>query len=222
MALSTFVPAPSSKQFAFPVPIIGSQYCVGYPVDLAIVRKFMTTGDFDVIDVQGNVIFKVRGKFLTMHDRRVVLDAAGNPILTLRQKIMSAHDRWQVFRGESAEESDLIFSVRRSSMLQLEAKLQVFLANNKKEDVCDFRVEGSWTERSCVVYEGESSSKIAKMYKKTTIKSVLTGKDNFNVMIDPNIDYAFIVALIVILDGVKSIGSSLSDAVKNTTIYFLT
>jgi hypothetical protein len=74
---------------------------------------------------------------------------------------MSAHDRWQVFRGESVEESDLIFSVKRSSFLQLKAKLHVFLANNTKEDVCDFKVEGSWSERSCVIYAGESSSIIA-------------------------------------------------------------
>jgi hypothetical protein len=37
------------------------------------------------------------------------------------------------------------------------------------------------------------------MYKKTTIKTFLIEKDKFNVMIDPNIDYAFIVALIMIL-----------------------
>jgi hypothetical protein len=75
---------------------------------------------------------------------------------------MTAHYRWQVFRGKSVEESDLIFSVMRSSMLQLEAKLQVFLANNIREDVCDFRVEGSWAERSRGVFYGESSSKIAR------------------------------------------------------------
>jgi hypothetical protein len=76
---------------------------------------------------------------------------------------MSAHDRWQVFRGESVKESDLIFTVKRSSILQLKAKLHVFLANNTKEDVCDFKVEGSWLERSCVIYAGESSSIIAQV-----------------------------------------------------------
>ncbi|KAE8099149.1 hypothetical protein FH972_017153 [Carpinus fangiana] len=212
MAHSASVPAPSGVQFASPVPIIGPQYCAGYPVELEIVRKF--SGDFDVIDAQGTVIFKVKGKFLKMPDRRVLLDGAGNPIVTLRHKIMTAHHRWQVFRGKSVEESDLIFSVRRSSMLQLEAKLQVFLASNIQEDVCDFRVEGSWAERSCEVFYGESSSKIAKMYKSKTIKTALTGKDKFSVMIDPNVDYAFIVALIVILDVVKSFGPTLLNQAK--------
>jgi len=41
------------------------------------------------------------------------------------------------------------------------------------------------------------------MHKKLTVKSVLIGKDNFSVTISPNVDYAFIVALVVILDGIN-------------------
>lgn len=196
---------PSGAQFVAPVSIVGPQYCAPYPVDLAVVRKVLsiTDGSFVVTDINGNVIFKVKGKALSVHDRRVLIDAAGNHILTLREKIMTAHDRWQAFRGESTEESDLIFSVKRSSILQLKTKLHVFLANNTKEDVCDFKVEGSWFERSCVVYAGESSTILAQMHKKHTVESVLIGKDNFRVTVYPNIDYAFIIALIVILDGIN-------------------
>jgi hypothetical protein len=75
---------------------------------------------------------------------------------------MTAHDRWRVYRGDSTKESDLIFSVKRSSMVQLRTKLQVFLANNKNEDVCDFNVEANFSD-SCEVYAGQSSSKVAKV-----------------------------------------------------------
>ena len=78
---------------------------------------------------------------------------------------MSVHDRWKVYRGDSVEESDLIFSVKRTSIVQLRTKLQVFLANNTKEDACDFRVEADFSDNiSCVVYVGQSSSKVAKVY----------------------------------------------------------
>lgn len=76
---------------------------------------------------------------------------------------MSAHDRWYVYRGESKEPNDLLFTVKRSSMIQLKAKLHVFLANNTKEEVCDFRVEGSWSERTCVIYAGESPNIVARV-----------------------------------------------------------
>ena len=41
------------------------------------------------------------------------------------------------------------------------------------------------------------------MHKKQNVQSVLLGKENFSVTVYPNIDYAFIVALIVILDDIN-------------------
>lgn len=42
------------------------------------------------------------------------------------------------------------------------------------------------------------------MHKKHTVESILIGKDKFMVTVYPNIDYAFIVAIIVILDGINT------------------
>lgn len=46
------------------------------------------------------------------------------------------------------------------------------------------------------------------MHKKQNIQSVLLGKENFSVTVYPNIDYAFIVALIVVLDDINDEGAS--------------
>lgn len=77
--------------------------------------------------------------------------------------MMSMHGRWQVFRGESTKPRDLLFSAKRSSLFQWKTKLDVFLANNTEEEVCDFKVKGSWSERSCVIYAGESSTIVAQV-----------------------------------------------------------
>ncbi|RDX86601.1 Protein LURP-one-related 15 [Mucuna pruriens] len=176
-----------------PSGIINPKYCAPHNVDLAIVRKVMTlTDSFTVTDVNGKTVFNLKASLMTLRDHRVLLDAAGQPIVTIRRKIMTAHDRWQVFRGESTELKDLIFSVKRSSIFQLKTKLDVFLANNTKEQVCDFKVKGSWFERSCVVHAGESLAIVAQMHKKHTVQSIAFGKDNFMVTVYPNIDYAFI------------------------------
>ncbi|KAK4833986.1 hypothetical protein QYF36_014466 [Acer negundo] len=68
-----------------PVSIVGPQYCAPYPVDLAIVRKVMTItdGNFVVQDINGNILFKVKGVLMSIHDRHVLLDAAGKPLVTL-------------------------------------------------------------------------------------------------------------------------------------------
>ncbi|KAL6534487.1 hypothetical protein OROHE_013412 [Orobanche hederae] len=187
------------------VAVISPQFCVGYPVDLTIVRKLMTLseGNFGVTDVNGNIMFKVKGKLLSLHDRRVLLDAAGNPIITFQQKLLSAHRRWQVYRGESTNAKDLLFSVKKSSLIQLKTKLDVFLASNTREDVCDFRIEGSWFERSCVIYATGNSNIIAQMHRIHSAKCILLGKDSFGVTVYPNVDYAFIVALVVILEEIN-------------------
>ncbi|KAK4582255.1 hypothetical protein RGQ29_025434 [Quercus rubra] len=196
---------PSAPQ-ANPLWVISPHYCAPYPVDLGIVRKVLTLsdGNFVVTDTNGNIIFKVKGVLLTLvHQRRIIVDAAGNPIVTIRDKVMSAHSRWQAFRGESTDSKDLLFSAKTHSVLYLKTKLDVYLAHNTTEKVCDFKVEGTWLERSCVIYAGDSSTVIAKMHKKHTAQSIFIGKDNFMVTVYPNIDYAFIVALIVILDEIN-------------------
>ncbi|PIN19702.1 hypothetical protein CDL12_07606 [Handroanthus impetiginosus] len=257
-----------------PVSVVSPRFCAPYPVDVAIVRKVLS-GDFVVNDVNGNLLFKVKGSLLSLHGRRVILDVAGRPIVTLRRKILSAHSRWQVFRGDSSEAKDLIFSAKRSSMIQYKTKLHVFLANNTSDDVCDYTVKGSWFEKSCVVYAGDSSTivaqilsvhkrwqvfqgdssgcggdllfttknsslvdfkveldvflagnkeerswdfkavgnwlekscvvynkdstPIAQMQKKHKLVSTAFGRDNFHVTVHPQVDCAFIVALVVIL-----------------------
>lgn len=71
------------------VAVVGQQFMAPYPVDLTIVRKMMSIseGNFGVTDANGNIMFKVKGKFLSLRDRRILLDAAGNPIVSLQQKV---------------------------------------------------------------------------------------------------------------------------------------
>ena len=72
-----------------------------------------------------------------------------------------------MFRGESSDPKDLLFSTKLSSIIQLKTALNVFLAANTKEEVCDFKLRGSWFDRSCTVYAGNSNTIIAKVRSKT-------------------------------------------------------
>ncbi|KAJ4978878.1 hypothetical protein NE237_009658 [Protea cynaroides] len=182
------------------VTVVGPHFCSPYPVDLTIVSEGLSVRDnFAVTDVKGNIVFKVKGSLFNIRDRHILLDANGNPVLSMQQKIMSAHMRWEVFRGESSDSKDLLFSTKKPTIFQMKTKLDAFLAANTKEEVCDFKIKGSWSERSCTIYLGESSNVIAQMHK----KQQWFKKDRFMVTVYPNIDYAFIVALIVILNDIN-------------------
>ncbi|KAL5715127.1 hypothetical protein ACHQM5_016996 [Ranunculus cassubicifolius] len=112
----------------------------------------------------------------------------GIPLVNMRHKMITAHRRWDVYRGESSAAP--MFSIKKSSLIQFKTtNLEVFLQSNTSEKTCDFKMKGSCQERSCVVTLAESKSIIAQMNK----------EDNtFSVTIHPNVDYAFIVALIVV------------------------
>ncbi|KAJ0088392.1 hypothetical protein Patl1_31481 [Pistacia atlantica] len=170
---------------ANPFSIISPQFCAHtYPVQLAIVRKVktITDGNFVVQDINGNILFKLKAADSIFHDRHVLIDAYGNPIVTLRDKIRSIHKRWQVFRGESIESSALIFSAKRASLFQSKHNVNVFLAKNTEESLCNFRIRGNWLERSSVIYAGESSTIVAKLHKNCTAPRILIGKERFMTM----------------------------------------
>ncbi|CAN1276844.1 Protein LURP-one-related 15 [Linum perenne] len=146
-----------------PAVVVSPFFLAQYPVDLTV------ENDFSVKDVNGTIIFRIKSKLMSLHDRRKLLDANNNVLVSMSQKLMTAHRRWKAYRGDSKDDKDLLFTVKKSSMLQLKTELAVFLAGNTKEEVPDFRVKGS-----------------------------------FKVTIYPNVDYAFIVSLVVILDEINA------------------
>ncbi|CAH1446026.1 unnamed protein product [Lactuca virosa] len=190
---------------ANPVAVVSPHFLAPHPVDLTIVRKLLSLsdGNFAVTDANGNVMFKVKGKHLSLRDRRVLLDAAGNPILSFQKKLLGVHNRWVVFRGDSSDAKDIIFTAKQSSLIQFKTSLDVFLGFKEKENVCDYKVKGSWFDRSCTIYAGETTTIVAQMHKKHTVQSIALGKDTFYVTVYPNVDYAFIVALVVILHEIN-------------------
>lgn len=74
---------------ANPIAVVNPQLCAPYPVDLIICKKLMTLkeGSFAVTDVNGNVMFKIKGSVFSIHDRRVLLDASDHPIISFQQKV---------------------------------------------------------------------------------------------------------------------------------------
>ncbi|CAN6209732.1 unnamed protein product [Urochloa humidicola] len=197
-------PPPAAAAPAAPVVVVSPQFCAPYVVPLTVTEKALSLsdGDFTVTDANGAVVLRVKGAIFSIHRRRVILDAAGQPILSMQKKVFSMHHRWEVFRGDSSNASDLLFTVKKSSIIQLKTELDVFLASNTAEQVCDFKIKGSYFERSCAFYLGNSNTPIAQMNRQYTVSNVLRGKDTFGVTVFPQVDYVFIAALVVILDEI--------------------
>ncbi|KAK1286599.1 Protein LURP1 [Acorus calamus] len=78
------------------------------------------------------------------------------------------------------------------------------MAANKREKKCDFKLKGTFSEDSCKIYKGNSSTIVAQMEKKDTVKTVILGRDTFEIKIDKNVDHAFIISLIIILYEIEN------------------
>ncbi|XP_055811727.1 protein LURP-one-related 10-like [Solanum dulcamara] len=192
--------------------VMGPQFCSPQPLQLFIKKKvyFMGGHGYEVKDDYGNLVFTIENVLGFFRSKLIVFDAANVPILTLKSKKFSWHSRWQSFKGDSTDEKDLIFSAKTSSKFQFTRKLDIFLANNISEQVCDFRMKASYRESNCHIFAGQSSTLIAQMDKKYTTGSIFLGRDKFMVRVNPNVDHAFIVSLLVILEEMASSGNSSS------------
>ncbi|XWS65781.1 hypothetical protein CRYUN_Cryun05aG0143200 [Craigia yunnanensis] len=181
------------------IKVVGDRFCVPYTMELLVKRKIQsfTNAHFDVFDTTGNVLLQVDGGVWNFQKKRVMKDPAGLPVITLREKALSWKQQWLIHQGESSERNHFLFSVQRSNALQIKNNLDVFLASQFKEDGRDFRVSGSFTSLSFKVRRGNSI--IAEVSHNVTWGSC-KGKQSFKVKVYPEVDYAFIVALLVIMN----------------------
>ncbi|KAJ6350434.1 hypothetical protein OIU78_006576 [Salix suchowensis] len=149
------------------------------PLELIVKKKInkLSSSQFEAFDLSGNLLLKVDGGVWNYNLKRVLLDPSGFPILTLRGKALAFRHKWKAHAGESTHDnSNILFS--------------------KKEP--DFLITGAYTSLSFKVYEGRRL--IAEVKHNFTLESFCKGKEKYRVKVYPEVDYAFIVALLVILD----------------------
>lgn len=71
--------------------VVDPRFFSPFQVDLAIVRNTLTVADGNlscVLDVHGNVIFIIKDKNFSLHDRHILLDVSEIPILTFQKKVI--------------------------------------------------------------------------------------------------------------------------------------
>lgn len=196
-------PAPKIMGLETPVWVIGAQYCVAYDVELKVVEKAISLDDASasVTDANGNMMFKLKGRFLGIHDKRWLCDVNGVPIVTMQKKLRSVHWRWNMFRGDSTKQDNLICTIRQPNIIQIKLEFHVFLAGNKSEETCDFKVKKGNNSMQVNFYLGNTDRIIAQMNVRQNMTTMILEQDAYGLTVFTNMDYAFIVAITTILDA---------------------
>ncbi|KAI3514978.1 hypothetical protein L1887_13726 [Cichorium endivia] len=194
---------PSYTALSSPVSVIGSQFLAPYQFDIIV--DINSSRNLVITDINHKIMLKVKRCGASFHDQLVLVDVDDKPIVTMRDKIMSEHDRWNIFRGDSTSKTDMIFSTKSAHIIQFKTCVHVFMANKtSSKGVCDFKIQGSWSKRNCTIFIGDTSTTIAQMHKMESPENGKFVKDKFIVTIYPNVDYAFVVTLIAIVEAMKS------------------
>jgi hypothetical protein len=74
------------------------------------------------------------------------------------------HNTWEAYRGDSTKSSDLLFTAKKSSIIQpLKTEMYIYLASNTSHEICDFKMMASFKERACSFYLGNTNILIAQV-----------------------------------------------------------
>ncbi|KAL1307944.1 hypothetical protein HN51_049860 [Arachis hypogaea] len=184
------------------ISVVDDKFCVVNPTEMIVKKKYnglLLKQRYKVKDVNGKLLLQVDGPSLSIHKKRVMRDAQGSPILIMQEKVkmVSLRHRWRVHRGKSSDDKDVIFGVRRSHPMDMKPRLDVFMPGNTDEDVSNFQVVGSHTQKSCTIYKGDTI--IAQVSDVFPSRNFSKWKESYKVKINEGVDYAFVVALLVIL-----------------------
>ncbi|XP_059664610.1 protein LURP-one-related 17-like [Cornus florida] len=179
---------------------------------LTVWRKSLviSCNGFTVIDSNGNLAFRVDN--YTGHPEELILmDGSGKTVLTMcRHKRLGLVDNWRVYEGEVGEQSSSkkpIFCVRKhKNILQpnMNVLARVYDDDGTSGKRCVYVIEGSYTQRFCRVLD-ESRRVVAEIKRKEAmVVGVSFGLEVFLLIVRPEFDPGFAMAIVLLLDQMFS------------------
>ncbi|XP_010489870.1 PREDICTED: protein LURP-one-related 9-like [Camelina sativa] len=196
------------------VSVVGEMFCNPYTTELVVRRRreSLKKERYDVFDLSNNLIFTVDGGIWDIRRKRVLRDATGTPLLSMRTKgLITMRYNWEVYKGESTESEDLLFSAKEPNLLSLKTSLDVTLPPNQNStDIIssiepDFRTFGRYIGSSFKLFEQIHNTLLAEVVHDFTWGGLIKGSYSFKVRVNPYVDFAFVVALLVIADDTSNL-----------------
>ncbi|KAF5782507.1 putative tubby-like protein [Helianthus annuus] len=169
------------------------------PLVLTIWKKSLLFNchGFTVFDSNGNLVYRVDNYAAGTKAEILLMDATGRSLLTLRRKRLSLVDNWTVYDGETAANPKFTVT-KHVNLLNTKSIAHVNITGSKTKKPV-YEIEGSYTQRCCVVYD-EKRRHVAEINRKEAVGGVKFGGDVFRLVVQPEIDPTVAMALVIILD----------------------
>ncbi|KAI8958265.1 DUF567-domain-containing protein [Daldinia sp. FL1419] len=182
----------------FPRPMgIFSPFFARQCETLVLKEKAMSLSgnSFDVSLPNGQPIFKVNGESVSLSSRMNVSDINGNFLFCIRKKHLTIHTTYYAENSNGDE----IFEVRSKFRLGGSKFIGTFTSTTGQQE--ELLMKGDWTDTNAEITDEASGQTVASIYRdRWNAREFLADQQTYNVAIAPNVDMAIIVAMCICLD----------------------
>ncbi|KAF5734793.1 putative UPF0706 protein [Tripterygium wilfordii] len=178
---------------------------------LTVWRKslLLSCNGFTVINSNGNLVYRVDDyihRRRSRPDELILMDGFGKSLLTMHRSKLRLADNWVVYEGEASKSSsnEPIFYVRKHINILHGNPITSVLAYVYEGKRRAYRIEGSYHNRSCKVFDDSRRVVVEIKRKDNIIGGIPFEKDVFVLEVMPGFDPGFAMALVLLLDQMFS------------------
>ncbi|KAI3882561.1 hypothetical protein MKX03_019356 [Papaver bracteatum] len=152
---------------------------------------------FTVFDTNGNLVFRVDNYRAGNKTEIFLMDASGKTLLTIRRKKLSLTDNWMVFDGETSVNPRYLVKKPVNFLTTKDVAHVISCQGNSKELM--YGIIGSYAQRCVSVYNSEKRL-VAEVQRKEAKAGVTFGGDVFKLIVQPELDQAVAMALVILME----------------------
>ncbi|KAI3786745.1 hypothetical protein L1987_40666 [Smallanthus sonchifolius] len=187
------------KEPEYPIVIVDQKYCSNFPMQLIFEKNHEAEDKFKIRDDDGNVLFRAKKK---KNGYRDMVDESDKTVISFGTKHISVHRRRQAYRGDHHEHHRL-FTVKKTRGYK-SFRFDVYLTSNMTESTFNYRVYDNFKDGTSIIFSQDKATVLAQLHTQVSRdqKTVKT-EEKFSVSVSPNVDKAFVSALLIIREEVR-------------------
>jgi len=159
----------------------------------------LTGNDFEITMPDGQPMFKIKGKALSLHRKKTMTDNQGNAILSISDKVLTLFRHFDIYAGPSIDSSQEPVAQVQGHFSLLKTKMTVSFKNFVDGNTMELEVVGNFFDRSAEIKcNGFSVARIHRQF--FNAGQILFDDQTFYLTVAPGVDIALITAVVVCLN----------------------
>jgi len=183
--------------------IFGKQYVYPHRQQFVLQEKvFSWSGDsFDIYDDQGRIRFKIKGKIVTLRQRKRLYDHKDQLVGQLLHKGLTLHRTVKFYSATK----EVVAVAKKSAIFQLKSNADVHLKKRMGQTGGrDVKIRGSFFAQEFTFYDSHGNA-LGELHRKVfNFSNLFLGKDTYELVVFPNVDCAFMILVAVAMDEMFS------------------